>query len=175
MTSLHSPNSGSLVSVQAGKDRTIFKPSHQACKETPVQPNYVYIQRSTSLPSAWSGSEIFVDYELPQSLGVVDQLIVRFQVNVATASVVLPPTPFWCSRMEEYIGQDLIATTYANEQYNESVGFLDTTQLEQQGTAMNLTGGTTSAMYGNGTINTGTWYYYLPLAASAFNTVRRNP
>ena len=95
MTS-YSANSGSLVSVQAGKDRTIFKPSHQACKETPVQPNYVYIQRSTSLPSAWSGSETFVDYELPQSLGVVDQLIVRFQVQVSTAAVTLPPTPFWC-------------------------------------------------------------------------------
>jgi hypothetical protein len=166
-----SSSSGSLVSVQAGKDRTIFKPSHQACKDTPVQPNYVYIQRSTSLPSAWSGSETFVDYELPQSLGVIDQLIVRFQVNVATSAVVLPPTPFWCSRMEEYIGQDLIATTYANEQYNESVGFLDTTQLEQQGTAMNLVGGTTSAMYGNGSISVGTAYYYLPLAASAFNTM----
>jgi hypothetical protein len=102
---------------------------------------------------------------------VAEQLIVRFQVNVATASVVLPPTPFWCSRMEEYIGQDLIATTYANEQYNESVGFLDATQLEQQGTAMNLAGGTTSTMFGNGTIPTGTAYYYLPLAASAFNTM----
>ena len=48
-------------------------------------------------------------------------------------------------------------------EYNESVGFLDATQLEQQGTAMNLVGGTTSAMYDNGTIGIGTWYYYLPL------------
>lgn len=170
MTS-YSTNSGSLVQVQQGKDRAIFKPSHQACKETPVAPNYVYVQRTTALPSVWSGSETFADFELPQSLGVVDQLIVRFQVAVATSSVVLPPTAFWCSRIEEYIGQDLLATTYANEQYNEGVGFLTPTQLEQMATAMNLASGTATTTYGNGTIATGTSYYYLPLAASAFNTM----
>jgi len=171
MSSLYATNSGSLVQVQQGRDRAIFKPSHQACKDTPVAPNYVYIQRSTSLPSAWSGSETFTDFELPQTLGVVDQLIVRFQVQVSTSSVVLPPTPFWCSRVEEYIGQDLLATTYANEQYNESVGFLNTTELEQMATAMNLAGGSATSTYGNGTIPQGTNYYYLPLAASAFNTM----
>jgi hypothetical protein len=171
MTTLYTANSGSLVQVQQGKDRAIFKPSHQACKETPVAPNYVYVQRTTSLPSAWSGSETFTDFELPQSLGVVDQLIVRFQVAVSTSSVVLPPTAFWVSRLEEYIGQDLLATTYANEQYNEGVGFLDATQLEQMATAMNLAGGSATSTYGNGTIPTGTSYYYLPLAASAFNTM----
>ena len=170
MTS-YSTNSGSLVQVQQGKDRAIFKPSHQACKETPVAPNYVYVQRTTALPSVWSGSETFADFELPQSLGVVDQLIVRFQVAVATSSVVLPPTAFWCSRIEEYIGQDLLATTYANEQYNEGVGFLTPTQLEQMATAMNLASGTATTTYGNGTIATGTSYFYLPLAASAFNTM----
>ena len=170
MTS-YSTNSGSLVQVQQGKDRAIFKPSHQACKETPVAPNYVYVQRTTALPSVWSGSETFADFELPQSLGVVDQLIVRFQVAVATSSVVLPPTAFWCSRIEEYIGQDLLATTYANEQYHEGVGFLTPTQLEQMATAMNLASGTATTTYGNGTIATGTSYYYLPLAASAFNTM----
>ena len=170
MTS-YSTNSGSLVQVQQGKDRAIFKPSHQACKETPVAPNYVYVQRTTALPSVWSGSETFADFELPQSLGVVDQLIVRFQVAVATSSVVLPPTAFWCSRIEEYIGQDLLATTYANEQYNEGVGFLTPTQLEQMATAMNLASGTATTTYGNGTIATGASYFYLPLAASAFNTM----
>ena len=170
MTS-YSTNSGSLVQVQQGKDRAIFKPSHQACKETPVAPNYVYVQRTTALPSVWSGSETFADFELPQSLGVVDQLIVRFLVAVATSSVVLPPTAFWCSRIEEYIGQDLLATTYANEQYNEGVGFLTPTQLEQMATAMNLASGTATTTYGNGTIATGTSYFYLPLAASAFNTM----
>ena len=170
MTS-YSTNSGSLVQVQQGKDRAIFKPSHQACKDTPVAPNYVYVQRTTALPSVWSGSETFADFELPQSLGVVDQLIVRFQVAVATSSVVLPPTAFWCSRIEEYIGQDLLATTYANEQYNEGVGFLTPTQLEQMATAMNLASGTATTTYGNGTIATGTSYFYLPLAASAFNTM----
>ena len=170
MTS-YSTNSGSLVQVQQGKDRAIFKPSHQSCKDTPVAPTYVYVQRTTALPSAWSGSETFADFELPQSLGVVDQLIVRFQVAVATASVVLPPTAFWCSRVEEYIGQDLLATTYANEQYHEGVGFLTPTQLEQLATAMNLASGTATTTYGNGTIATGTSYYYLPLAASAFNTM----
>ena len=171
MTTMYTSNSGTLVQVQQGKDRAIFKPSHQACKETPVAPNYVYVQRTTALPSVWSGSETFADFELPQSLGVVDQLIVRFQVAVATSSVVLPPTAFWCSRIEEYIGQDLLATTYANEQYNEGVGFLTPTQLEQMATAMNLASGTATTTYGNGTIATGTSYFYLPLAASAFNTM----
>lgn len=173
----YSMNSGTLVEVKGlGGGKTIYKPSHQACSDTPIQPNYVFVQRTTALPSVWSGSETFVDFELPQTLGIVDQLIVRFQLNLAftggsSPSITLPPTPFWCSRIEEYIGNDLLATTYANEQYNEGIGFLDATELEQRGGAMNLPATSGYIDYGNGTIPTGVSYYYLPLVASSFNTM----
>jgi hypothetical protein len=171
---------GSFVRVSSGEEKrghkSLYKPSHQACRDMPTQPNYVFVQRTTALPSVWSGSETFADFELPQSLGVVDQLIVRFQLSLSftggtTPSLTLPPTPFWCSRVEEYIGNDLLATTYANEQYNEGVGFLDATALEQMGAAMNLSQTSNFIDYGNGIIPSGTSFYYLPLVASAFNTM----
>jgi len=172
-------NSGSHVEVRGVGgygSKPIFKPSHQACSDLPIQPNYVFISKTNSLPSAWSGSETFVDFDLPQTLGIVDQLIVRFQLNLAftggtSPSITLPPTPFWCSRVEEFIGNDMLSTTYANDQYNEAVGFLDATELEQRGAAMNLPSTSGYIDYGNGTIPQGVSYYYLPLVASAFNTM----
>ena len=165
-------SAGSLVPVSAGSGRTIYKPSHQACKDTPVAPNYVYVQRTTALPSAWQGSETFAEFEIPQSLGVVDQFIVRFQVTVATASTTLPNTPFWVSRIEEYIGNDLLATTYANDQYNETVGFMNAGELLQMGQLMNMGISANTEAYGPQALSVGTWYYYLPLTASAFQTMK---
>jgi hypothetical protein len=166
-------SAGSLIPVQAGGGRTIYKPSHQACKETPVLPNYVYIQRTTALPSAWSGSETFTEFEIPQSLGTVDQFIVRFQITIATANVTLPNTSFWVSRVEEYIGNDLLATTFANDQYNETVGFMNTTEVQQMGQLMNIpTTQTSFAIFQPQSLGVGTWFYYLPLTASAFQTMK---
>jgi hypothetical protein len=164
--SAYTPNSGSLLTLTTPSGGQVLKPSHQTCTDQANLPKYTYIQRNGALPSTWSGSETFVEFELPRELGVVDQLIVRFQVAVATASVVLPPTPFWVSRLEEYIGSDLLATTYANDQYNETIGFLDPTGFAQSFATLN-----TTSSYGNGTIATGTSYYYLPLVASSFNTM----
>lgn len=166
-------SAGSLIPMQSGGGRTVYKPSHQACKDTPVAPNYVYIQRTTALPSAWSGSETFTEFEVPQSIGTVDQFIVRFQITIATAAVTVPATPFWVSRIEEYIGNDLLATTYANDQYNETVGFMNTGELLQMGQLMAMpTTQTTLAVYAPQSLGTGTWYYYLPLTASAFQTMK---
>ena len=165
-------SAGSLIPMQSGGGRTVYKPSHQACKDTPVAPNYVYVQRTTALPSAWQGSETFAEFEIPQSLGVVDQFIVRFQVTVATASTTLPNTPFWVSRIEEYIGNDLLATTYANDQYNETVGFMNAGELLQMGQLMNVGISANTEAYGPQALSVGTWYYYLPLTASAFQTMK---
>ena len=165
-------SAGSLIPMQSGGGRTVYKPSHQACKDTPVAPNYVYVQRTTALPSAWQGSETFAEFEIPQSLGVVDQFIVRFQVTVATASTTLPNTPFWVSRIEEYIGNDLLATTYANDQYNETVGFMNAGELLQMGQLMNMGISANTEAYGPQALSVGTWYYYLPLTASAFQTMK---
>ena len=60
----------SLVSIDVGGGRTVYKPSHQACPDPGKLPRYVVIQRATALPSAWSGSETFVDFEIPQSMSV---------------------------------------------------------------------------------------------------------
>jgi len=158
--------------MQAGGGRTIYKPSHQACKDTPVAPNYVYVQRTTALPSAWSGSETFAEFEIPQSLGTVDQFIVRFQITIAGGTVTLPNTPFWVSRLEEYIGNDLIATTYANDQYNETVGFMNAGELLQMGQLMGIGTTANNEAYGPQLLGAGTWYYYLPLTASAFQTMK---
>jgi hypothetical protein len=127
---------------------------------------YVNVTRSTSLPAAWSGSETFTEFELPQTLGSVEELIVRFQVVVATASVTLPPTPFWVSRTEEYIGNDLIATTYANENWNEGVGFLNPQRVDQLNEALNMT-----TAYANSSIATGTSFFYLPIVGT-FSTMK---
>ena len=164
--SSYTANSGTLVTLKTHRGHHVLKPSHQVCNDQASVPKYTYIQRSGALPSVWSGSETFVEFELPRELGVVDQLIVRFQVAVTTASVVCPPSPFFCSRVEEYLGSDLLATTYANDQYNETIGFLNPTEFAQSFASLN-----TTSSYGNGTIAVGTSYLYLPLVASAFNTM----
>ena len=164
--SSYTANSGTLVTLKTPRGDNVLKPSHQVCNDQASVPKYTYIQRSGALPSVWSGSETFVEFELPRELGEVDQLIVRFQVAVATASVVLPPTPFFCSRVEEYLGSDLLSTTYANDQYNETIGFMNPTEFAQSFASLN-----TTSSYGNGTIAVGTSYLYLPLYASSFNTM----
>jgi hypothetical protein len=155
----------SVVPLSAGKDRVVFKPAHQTCYDAGKLPHYVYVTRSTALPSAWAGSETFCEFELPQTLGTVEEIIVRFQIT-ASASTVAPPTTFWVSRTEEYIGADLLATTYANDQHNETVGFLNPQRLDQLNEALNM-----NIDYTNGTIPSGTSYYYLPLSATSFNTM----
>jgi hypothetical protein len=157
----------SVVQVNKGSGgRAIFKMGHQTCSDGGASTRYVNITRSTALPSAWSGSETYCEFELPQTLGITSELIVRFQVAVSGSSVVLPPTPYWCSRVEEFVGNDQVATTYSNEQWNEGVGFLNKDKLDQLNEALN-----TSNSYGNGTIPVGTSYYYLPLTATSFSTM----
>jgi hypothetical protein len=158
----------SVQQIRPGNGNTngLWKMSHQTCSQTGISSRYVHVTRSTALPSAWSGSETFCEFELPQTLGITPELIVRFQVTVATATATLPPTPFWISRVEEFVGNDQIATTYSNELWNEGVGFLTPAKLDQLNEALN-----TTTSYGNGVVPVGTSYYYLPLSATSFATM----
>ncbi len=101
------------------------KPSHQLCAESPSQPKYIYVNRATGMPSAWLGSETWVEFEIPHEIRVWQGTTVSFDITTA-GGVGLPPTPFWISRHEVYLGSDLIETVYANEHYHEVVGFRST-------------------------------------------------
>lgn len=156
----------SLTAIKVGSS-TIFKPTHQTCSDAPQKPRYVYVQRSTALPSAWSGGETWVEFELPQTLGVVSRAIVRFSVS-ASASAVAVPTPYWVSRVETALGNDILETAYATDIYNEVVGFQSPQEIDNLNEVLNLTYPASS----NGTIASGASTYYLPLDACVLKSMR---
>lgn len=144
---------------------SVAKPSHQLCAESPSQPKYIYVNRATGMPSAWLGSETWVEFEIPHEIGVWQGTTVSFDITTA-GGVGLPPTPFWISRHEVYLGSDLIETVYANEHYHEVVGFRSTQDLDQINEAINVD---TDYSY---TAATASGRYYLPLEASLLRAMR---
>ena len=147
------------------KGSKMYKPDHQVCDDNPQNPRYVYVNRTTSLPSAWQGSETWVEFEIPQELGVWSGSTAWFDVTV-TGTVQAPPTPYWISRHELYLGSDLLETVYANEHYHEVVGLRSSQDLDQINELVNIN---TDYTY---TTSITTQRFYLPLEATMLQEMR---
>jgi hypothetical protein len=127
--------------VRQGKkgERSIFKPGHQLCDSDYAAPKYVYVNRDGGLPSAFNGSESWTEFKFPKDFGVVAGLVVAFDINNTTAfPATVLPTPLWISRLEIYLGQDLIETVYADDQLHETVGFRTYQNYDQINETINM-------------------------------------
>ena len=126
------------VATGASSKRGIFKPEHQACEPIDDKPRYFYLNPDQAPNGVWAGSQQYVDFTLTQELGVLESLNLRFDLKFSgtdTAGTTktngvfdwmpsLPPTPYWTSRVELYLGSDLVSTTYADSIWHETLAFL---------------------------------------------------
>ena len=124
------------VGLSSGNNRLAMSvPMAQA------NPTHVSVPKTHYLPptagqssSAWTTSGAFLDYTLPQSLGVLDKLTLRLEVSQTVAAGQLaPPVPFWVQQVEVYIGGSQIEVIYPNELFNEVVGFKTQEALDTVG------------------------------------------
>lgn len=126
------------VATGAASKRGIFKPEHQACEPIDDKPRYYYLNPDQAPNGVWAGSQQYVDFTLTQELGVLESLNLRFDLKFSGADTAgttktggvfdwmpsLPPTPYWTSRVEVYLGSDLVSTTYADSVWHETLAFL---------------------------------------------------
>jgi hypothetical protein len=126
------------VATGASSKRGIFKPEHQACEPIDDKPRYFYLNPDQAPNGVWAGSQQYVDFTLTQELGVLNSLNLRFDLKFSGADTAgttktngvydwmpsLPPTPYWTSRVELYLGSDLVSTTYADSIWHETLAFL---------------------------------------------------
>jgi hypothetical protein len=138
------PRPVQVATGQASK-RSIFKPEHQACEPLEDKPRYYYINPLQAPTGVWAGSQQYVDFELPPELGVLNSanLRISLQWNGADASPIIqlpsmPPTPYWLSRVEVYLGADLVSTTYADTIWHETLAFLSEQNAKNVADTYNL-------------------------------------
>ena len=96
---------------------TMALPSQQAAPSEIALPKVNYLPPTAGQSqSAWATSGAFLDFTLPKSIGVLNNLKLRFQLaNSGSAAVLAPPTPFWVQLVEVYIGGSQIEVVYPNE------------------------------------------------------------
>ena len=132
------------VKLSVGK-MALSMPANQAQGGNVLTPKFHYLPpTSGQSQSAWNTAGAFLDYTLPKSLGVLNNLRLRFQVtNGGSADVPAPPTPFWVQQVEVYIGGAQIEVLYPNELFNEAIGFRTNEELRAEGGLYNTTPGAT--------------------------------
>jgi len=135
------PRPVQVATGQASK-RSIFKPEHQACEPTEDKPRYYYVNPLQAPTGVWAGSQQYVDFELPPELGVLNSanLRIALQWNGTDAAHLpsMPPTPYWLSRVEVYLGADLVSTTYADTIWHETIAFLSEQNAKNVADTYNL-------------------------------------
>ena len=115
---------GALVSV----------PPRQSVIPYSATPTIHYIPpRAGSATGAWTSTGVFLEYEIPKGVGVMNTTTLRFTVNNSGSAVPTPSLCFWVSQVEVYIGSNLLETIYPEDIHNETVGFLSSEGLESQG------------------------------------------
>ena len=151
---------------------TMALPSAQAAPSEIALPKVHYLPPTAGQSqSAWATSGAFLDYTLPKSIGVLNNLKLRFQLaNAGVASVAAPPTPFWIQQVEVYIGGSQIEVVYPNELFNEVVGFRTQEELDTESNYIGATYAQTSTSAQTLSIPVASsagfnvqQYYYLPL------------
>jgi len=135
---------GTVISVPA---KQVYTPFVSVPKTHYLPP------QAGSTNGAWQSSGLFLDYEVPDGIGVMNMTTLRFEVNNTTVDAVEPPpTPYWVQQIEIYIGSTLLETLYPNDIRNETVGFLTTDGLLVQNDQLYLgspeTGYPTRGAYG---------------------------
>ena len=160
------------VKVQYGR-LALAVPASQAAPSDISTPKINYLPPTAGqAQSAWNSSGAFLDFTIPKSVGVLNNVKLRLQVtnNGGTNEPVLaPPTPFWVQQVEVYIGGTQIEVIYPNELFNEVVGFktkeeLDTDQAYLGATyESNSQSGQSLAIPVSGSGFNVQQYYYLPI------------
>lgn len=116
------------LAIGAASKKAIFKPEHQSCEPVDDKPRYYYINPLQAPVGIWQGSSQYVDFEIPQEMGVLQSMQLRFQISFPDTTPAhlpsLPPTPYWLSRVETYLGSDLVETVYADTIWHENIAFL---------------------------------------------------
>ena len=129
------------LAVGASSKRAIYKPEHQSCEPVDDKPRYWYLNPLQPPIGVWQGSQQYVDFELDQQIGVCKSLNLRVNLGAftdATHVPNLPPTPYWLSRVEVYLGADLIETSYADSFWHETVAFLREQQAHDVAPVYNI-------------------------------------
>ena len=105
--------------------REVYKPAQQACPPVEALPRYYYVQPLQNTPNAWSGSQVYADFEVPANTGVMTEATLRFQLSFSGSGALpaLPSTPFWVDHIEVYIGSDLVETVWKHDIWNEEIAF----------------------------------------------------
>lgn len=158
---------GAPVKVATYGGKPIFRPGHQGDRAPSENPTYKYITpQSGNVSSAWQTQGASVDFALPKSLGTIDELMLRFEVKNTAAQVLAVPTPFWISSAEICVGSTAVETLYPTDIFNESVGFLDLTQLDSMNEVLKCSATNyidATDQYVDGSTNS---FAYLPLQCS---------
>ena len=116
--------SGSLVAV----------PPRQSGVPYSATPTIHYVPpRAGGSNGAWKSAGMFLEFEIPKSVGVLNTTTLRFTVNNAGSAVPTPSVCHFVQQVEISIGSTLLETIYPEDIRNETVGFLTGEGLLSQG------------------------------------------
>ena len=105
------------------------------------QPKYNFIAPDTSVSSStfYGGTDSFIDFTLPQTIGQIQAATLRLTVNnTHTAAVDAVPAhvPYWCPAIESHIGATRLESVGPHASFIEAVDFSDETWFKQQRDAL---------------------------------------
>lgn len=115
-----SPTSNERMTIRTKTldGRAIAVPPHQVAVLS-EQPKVVYVNPQTAVPTAWAGSETYIDFQIPPELHILTGLVLRLPITIAAevagSPTRLPHTSYWVSRVEVQAGKDTIETLYPEQ------------------------------------------------------------
>jgi hypothetical protein len=113
-------------------------PKHQAVALPRYYPKVSYVQvRTGDTTQVWKASGVFLDFQLPKAIGILNETRLRFSVLQSSATNIAP-TPFWIQQIEVSIGTQIIETLYPADIFSETVGFLDSNEFLSKQDALAL-------------------------------------
>jgi hypothetical protein len=148
----------SFVSLPGGT--TVSIPAHQAVSRPRYVPKVSYLPiRSGNSNQAWKASGTYLDYVLPNTIGILNSLRLRFSVNNSGSSLPVPPTCQWIQQIEVYIGTQQVEVLYPNDLLTEVVGFMGTDETNAKNEELAIYDSTN--LWGQ-SVPAGARNYYLP-------------
>lgn len=115
------------------KGRMVAVPPAQAGTPPASVPKVHYVPPNAGVTSsAYTSAGTFLDFEIPGGIGVLHGTTLRFDFNNLNAALQVPPSPFLIQQIEVYVGSQLLETLYPNDIYNETVGFLQADEVQNQ-------------------------------------------
>ena len=139
---------------------SVHVPSHQGGLLPKHLPKVNYIPvRAGNTNDVWQSSGTFLDFLVPQAIGVLSDVNLRFDLNNTGSAQLAPSTPYWISQIEVYVGTQQIEVLYPNDIYNETVGFKNKDQLDATNEVLNVN---TDYVTTDQLVPAGTSSYYLP-------------